>query len=48
MQQMALGGTILQALASWKPQGKYRFVLKIVGVGKEEDFAACNPVRLNY
>ncbi len=48
MQQMALGGMTAEALARWKPQRKYGFVMKIVGVGKEEDFASCHPVRLNY
>ncbi len=48
MQQMALGGMTAAVPASWKPRRKYRFVMKIVGVGKEEDFASCNPVRLNY
>jgi hypothetical protein len=48
MQQMALGRLASDALASWKPRGKYQFVMKIVAIGKEEDFASCNPVRLNY
>lgn len=48
MQQMALGGMTAEALARWKPQRKYGFVMKIVGVGKEEDFASCHPLRLNY
>lgn len=48
MHRMALDGMTPQALTNWKPRGKYRFVMKIVGVGKEEDFASCHPVRLNY
>jgi hypothetical protein len=48
MQQMALGGPVAGALASWKPRGKYRFTMKIVGVGKEEHFASCDPVRVNF
>ena len=31
----------------WKPKGNYRFAMKIVAAGREEEFT-CNPVRLNY
>jgi hypothetical protein len=48
MKRVALGATTAPAPAGWKPRGKYRFAMKIVGFAREEDFASCNPVRLNY
>lgn len=47
-QQIALGRDPEAQLEHWKPQGRYRFQVKIVGFGQTEEFAECQPIPLNY